>query len=251
MSLEQANLRLRWAEEVNAEFLEGIPGGWSKKRAAMRQIPQHAQKAPRPVGVGAVGTVLERLPATWSGEALAWTHIHWARQTHPAGPQHKHGSQHAHLFHHNWLSPPCCQDLLHCDLWAFENIPLRVFRWSWLSCGLVSKAQLAQTLGVTEAQLESDHAEGLADACALEELTCAPAPMPSATCSAPDPQPGERTHSWLVQASADGAPEEWHELPRFMWHSIDRELNNHAFIAAGNAPKRRRQAEPQEWGHER
>jgi hypothetical protein len=39
-------------------------------------------------------------------------------------------------------------DVLTGPLWAWQNIPHRLFRWAWIACGLVEAAEMAEFWGM-------------------------------------------------------------------------------------------------------
>ena len=111
------------------------------------------------------------------------------------------------------------------DLWAFERIPRRIFQWSWVSCGLVSREQMSKLSGVDVAFLEQEMTKAPYDWKSIVELPEAPKPKASET-----PPPDVKLHGELVlfgqvRATSDEKNDEWNTIPTYMWHAIDRELN--------------------------
>ena len=118
------------------------------------------------------------------------------------------------------------QDIIECDLWAFENIPSHVIRWAWLSCGLIGPEMMMSFYpGMTTEQLQNDMEFGRR---AFEELVPCLTDKPILVGSAgdmPSPQAGEKIHVWLIQApDSDNDNPVWNKMPAYITPAIDREM---------------------------
>jgi len=115
------------------------------------------------------------------------------------------------------------------DLWAFERIPRRIFQWSWVSCGLVSKEHMSKLSGLDNEFLTKEIESAPYDWKSIVELPEAPRPTPTVTPPSDVKLTGELVHFWQVRATTDPMDDNWNTIPSYMWHAIDRELNCYNF----------------------
>ena len=85
---------------------------------------------------------------------------------------------------------------IECNIWAWDQMPIHIFRWAWASRGLVDIAQMASANDMTEAEMivSLETAEHTDEAFSLRELpTLAP---PSLSELYNHLAPGEVKYCW-------------------------------------------------------
>ena len=111
------------------------------------------------------------------------------------------------------------EQTIECNIWAWDQMPANVFRWAWVSRGLVSVEDMAamNKIDVSEVMLDIEHGRKNEDPCFLRTIPTLEPPSYNTMCLGL--AVGEHTRAW--QVCSDGG---WEFLPDVLGNAIDREL---------------------------
>ena len=93
--------------------------------------------------------------------------------------------------------------MIECNIWAWDRLPEHIFRWAWVSRGLVDVAEMALANGMTKAEMIAslETAEHDTDAFSLREVpTLDPPPLWELHDSL---APGEVKYCWQFASDAE------------------------------------------------
>ena len=120
--------------------------------------------------------------------------------------------------------------VIQLNLFCWESLPLRLRRWSWVSRGVMSAADMAEISETTETDVLQDYEEVKATYAKFAVLDEEPVPIANPL---PEPNPVAKaiTHTWFIASipTVDKAEvAEWFLLPKWLCSSVEREIASYS-----------------------
>jgi len=132
------------------------------------------------------------------------------------------------------------RQVLDGDIWAWQNMPAKLFRYAWVSRGYIDYKTLAKVLGTTEGALAQEDAEAKAMHKDVLDLNKIPDVKPKRTLDANTPTQGESVFAWQrceTNLESDGGSKvanllNWERLLVYLWGALGREISRYKKLEA-------------------